>query len=220
VTGLRVPPGRAGRVWLVRRVASAERAVDLLDRRLRILNAEQQRLDLLCRRTRVRWEEAATGADRWVLRAALLGGERELRLAAPPDPAAVALSWASVMGVTYPVAARLDLPPRRERPAGTAALERADAAVRAALAAAAEHAVADGARREVAREVLVTRQRLRAISERWLPRLTGALAALSQRLEEDERAESVRLRWAGAGLARPGADPARAGGGDRGGSGP
>ena len=198
---LRVPPGRAGRMWLVRRVHTAERGVDLLDRRLRILHAEQQRLGLLCQRTGARFAAASREADRWLLRAALLGGERELRLATPARPAAVEVDWAAVMGVRYPVRARLDLPERAARPPGTAALVTADAAVRVALAAAAAHAVADAARHEVDREVLVTRHRLRAIADRWLPRLTTALDELSQRLEEDERAETVRLRWAGAGPA-------------------
>jgi vacuolar-type H+-ATPase subunit D/Vma8 len=43
-----------------------------------------------------------------------------------------------------------------------------------------------------------TRLRLRALADRWLPRLEGALALLVQRLEEAERAETVRTRWAAA----------------------
>lgn len=46
-----VPPGRAGRLWLRRRLAAAERAVELLERKLRILRAEQDRLALLAQRT-------------------------------------------------------------------------------------------------------------------------------------------------------------------------
>ncbi|HSO55578.1 MAG TPA: V-type ATPase, D subunit, partial [Actinomycetes bacterium] len=46
-----VPPGRAGRLWLRGRLATAERGLDLLDRKLRILRREQERLRLLERRT-------------------------------------------------------------------------------------------------------------------------------------------------------------------------
>ena len=37
----RVPPGRAGRLWLQHRLAVAQRGADLLDQKLRILRSEQ-----------------------------------------------------------------------------------------------------------------------------------------------------------------------------------
>ena len=76
----RVPPGRAGRLWLRGRLATAERGLDLLDRKLRILRREQERLRLLERRTGEELRRRCGDADRWLLRAALLGGQRGLRL--------------------------------------------------------------------------------------------------------------------------------------------
>ena len=38
--GFTVPPGRAGRLWLTRRLQVARRGADLLNRKLQILQAE------------------------------------------------------------------------------------------------------------------------------------------------------------------------------------
>ena len=76
-----LPPGRAGRMWLARRLAVAERGADLLEHKLRILVAEEQSFALLAERTQAEWEAAVRELDRWMLRAALLSGERGLRLA-------------------------------------------------------------------------------------------------------------------------------------------
>ncbi len=48
----------------------------------------------------------------------------------------------------------------------------------------------------VAAEVVTTRGRLRAIEDRWVPELEAGLHALDAALDELERAEGVRLRWA------------------------
>jgi len=50
----RVPPGRAGRLWLLGRVASARRSVELLDRKRKLLQREDARLTELCEQTRMR----------------------------------------------------------------------------------------------------------------------------------------------------------------------
>jgi len=128
----------------------------------------------------------------------MLGGHRELRLAALTEPASVTVTWAGVMGVRYPAEAACDVPEvsDADRGPGTTALVEAAAAYRAAVQAAAAHAVAAAACRTVDAEVTATRRRLRAIADRWVPRLETALRELSGRLEETERAESVRLRWA------------------------
>jgi V/A-type H+-transporting ATPase subunit D len=81
-----LPPGRAGRRWLAERLAAAHRAADLLDRKLRILRAEQDRYAELGRRAEGEWTGRCREADRWLLRAALVTGERELRLATPVPP--------------------------------------------------------------------------------------------------------------------------------------
>jgi V/A-type H+-transporting ATPase subunit D len=79
--------------------------------------------------------------------------------------------------------------------AATAALPVARAAYRRAVEAAVAHAAAAGAARVVAAEVVTTRGRLRAIEDRWVPRLEAALAGLETTLLEAESADNVRLRW-------------------------
>jgi V/A-type H+-transporting ATPase subunit D len=77
----------------------------------------------------------------------------------------------------------------------TAARPVAGDAYRRALRAAVAHAAAEGALRVVAAEVATTRGRLRAIEDRWVPRLRDALAALEASLQEEEAGDGVRLRW-------------------------
>ena len=45
-------------------------------------------------------------------------------------------------------------------------------------------------------DTLATRYRLRAIEDRWIPRLEQALAKVSLALEEQELADAARLRLA------------------------
>jgi V/A-type H+-transporting ATPase subunit D len=196
---LRAPTGRAGRLWLRGRLRVAERGVDLLDRKLRILRREQERLALLVQRTGEDWERACREAETWLLRAALLGGQRALRLAADGPPADVTVAWRDTMGIRYPVEAAY-VPPEQAAPtlAGTAALAGAAAAHRAALAAAVRHAAATAAASTVDAEVTATRQRLRAIEDRWIPRLHAALTEVELALDELEHADGVRLRRAAA----------------------
>lgn len=198
VSELRAPPGRAGRLWLLRRLATARLAADLLDRKLRILHGEQDRLRALARDTGAAWRAAWRAADVWGARVALLGGRRELRLAAAPSPSEVAVEWTVVMGLRYPAKAtcRPATSPAGARGPGTAATVEAAAAYRKALDAAMAHAAAANAYRAVSAEVAATRRRRRALTQRWIPRLENALRDLAQRLEETESAEGVRTRWA------------------------
>ena len=210
---LRVPPGRAGRLWLRRRLDVARRGAELLDHKLRILHAERQRLALLVERTGAAWAAASLDADKWLLRACLQGGQRGVRLAATAAPLDMDVTWTRSMGVRYPAEATFAAarPDPGEAPAGNAALVTAREAHRAAVDAAVRHAVAEGAARVVAAEEAATRRRLRAIEERWVPRLEEALAGVELALEEREHAEGVRLRWAaGLGGARPGERTERA----------
>jgi V/A-type H+-transporting ATPase subunit D len=197
MTAVRHPPGRGGRIWLRRRLSTARRGADLLDRKLRILRREEQRFTVLAERTRVDWEQACAEAERWMLRAAVVGGQRGVRPDPGTAPAGVDLTWATVMGVRYPSRATVRMPD--EAPASpvaaTAALPIARAAYRGALEAAVAHAAAAGAARVVSAEVRTTRGRLRAIEERWVPRLEAALAGLETTLQEAESADNVRLRW-------------------------
>jgi V/A-type H+-transporting ATPase subunit D len=197
----RVPPGRAGRLWLQRRLRTGRLAADLLDRKLRILRTEQERYARLAEQTGAQWRDSCREADRWGLRGALVGGRRELRLGAAVPPAEVSVEWANVMGIRYPAGATCLVPDpvAGTRGPGTAALVEAGAAYRTALRAAAAHAAVEAAHRAIAAEVIQTRRRLRAITDRWLPELDAALRERVAQLEENERAETARLRWAAGG---------------------
>ncbi len=194
----RVPPGRAGRLWLRRRLDTARRGVDLLDRKLRILHGERERFQLLLGHTGAAWRDRCEQAERWLLRAAVLGGERELRLATRTAPAEVSIEWSTVMGVVYPARMTCTIPatsPAARQP-GNAALAEAEAAYRLALEAAVRHAATETALRIVDAEVVDVRRRLHAIADRWVPSLETAVRDVTQQLEERERSESVRRRWA------------------------
>jgi V/A-type H+-transporting ATPase subunit D len=192
-----VPPGRAGRIWLRGRLATARRAADLLDRKLRVLRAEQETARQRERDAEAHWTRSYRDADRWLLRAVLLGGERQLRLDASAQPAQLNLRWVSTMGAVHPV--EVDCRPARwpdDAIPDTAALVEAAAAYRDAVCAAAAHAAAVATRAALDREASLTRRRLRAVSDRRIPALERALRERSTGLAESERAELVRLRWA------------------------
>jgi V/A-type H+/Na+-transporting ATPase subunit D len=192
--GFTVPPGRAGRLWLQRRLRVAERSAELLDRKLRILRlALDARRDAAARAT-ADWDRCHAEAQRWLLRAALLGGERAIRVASDVRHADVTVDYGSVMGIRYPSGASCVFP----EPATWDGLVLADArqAHRAALQAAAQHAAADEALRLVEAETLATQHRLRAIKDRWIPRLQQALAEVTLAIEEQEIADAARLRLA------------------------
>ncbi|HZC41670.1 MAG TPA: V-type ATP synthase subunit D [Streptosporangiaceae bacterium] len=191
---LAVPPGRAGRLWLVRRIAVASRAADVLDRKLRILTAELDRLRGEAERTSQEWDSRCRQAEQWLLRAVLLGGERAVELAPATAEAELTISYAVTMGVRHPAGARCVT----GRPAGWEgpAVAQARQAHQAALTAAAQHAAARAALAAVERETSITRYRLRAVRDRWIPRLRDALAQADFSLEELERADAARLRRA------------------------
>jgi V/A-type H+-transporting ATPase subunit D len=183
-------------LWLRDRLRTGRLAADLLDGKVRILRVEQRRFHLAAERTLAAWCAAWQRAEEAGLRAAMMGGRREMRLYAPP-PADVTVTWASVMGLRYPVGATCAFPSTSdaERCPGTTALVEALPAYRTAVTAAVAHAAADAACRAIDAEVADTARRLRAINDRWLPALEEQLRELSQRLEEIERAETARLRW-------------------------
>jgi V/A-type H+/Na+-transporting ATPase subunit D len=193
----RPPPGRAGRVWLAERLQLAHRAAELLEHKQQLLRREQRRFGELAGRTRRQWETLAAEADTWNARALIAGGRDELsRVASAVGPAHARLEWASEAGVTYPSTVATDFP---EPPsmAGSAALPLAAVACRRALDAAVHHAAATTALARVETELVATVRRLRAIRDRWLPQLEEQLRELDLRLDENEREETTRLRWAG-----------------------
>ena len=193
---LAVPPGRAGRIWLVRRLETARRGADLLDRKLRILQSELAALQAAAAETAAQWDRCQAEARTWLLRAALLGGERAVRLAGDGQVADVRVSYETTMGIRYPSTAACTVPPTLTW--DSPVLARARQAHCAALAAAARHAAATASVRMVDEEVRVTRYRLRAIQDRWIPGLEQALADVTFAIEELERADAARLRLASA----------------------
>jgi len=198
------PPGRAGLPWLVRRQSVATRGSDLLERKLRILLAEEQDYALRAARTKDEWEQAVVELETWMLRSALLSGERGVRMATDGADAVIEIDWRLTMGVRYPAAATCEVPttPGGFLPDNTA-LHHASTAAQVAVHAGVEHAVATTALAAITAEIASTRRQLRALQRRWLPRLDEARAHLLIQLDELEHDEHVRLRWA--------ADPTRAG---------
>lgn len=193
-----LPPGRAGRVWLDRRLEVAERGTGLLETKLRILAAEQQRFELLAARTQREFEVRVVDAELWMSRARVLSGRRGIRFASPVSVASVEVIWQSTMGVRFPSGARTVRAERRPDAAApdSSPLAVAAEAYAAALRAAADHAAALAAVEAVRAEVRGTRRRLRALERRWTPRLRQARRSLADSLEESEREDGVRLRWA------------------------
>jgi V/A-type H+-transporting ATPase subunit D len=196
---LHVPPGRAGQLWLAHRQEVALRAVDLLDQKLRILRSERLRRSLVEERTRAAWEAAARDADTWQLRLGQLGGQRALRLGRR-DPVDVEVRWEQVVGVRYPAFAVVREPSHgsagADEPAGSAVLIETRRRMVVAVAAAAQHAAALAALRTLESQEAATRRRLRSIRTRYLPLLQATLRGVEVSLEEDERSDLLRLRWA------------------------
>jgi vacuolar-type H+-ATPase subunit D/Vma8 len=86
---------------------------------------------------------------------------------------------------------------------GSSALSFAADAHRRALAAAVQHAAISRAVAMLAAELTHTRTRQRAIDNRWIPQLENALRILEMQLDELDREENVRVRWAANMIQRP-----------------
>ena len=190
------PPGRAGVTWLLRRRQVAERGSDLLERKLRILLAEEQDYALRVGRTRQRWEQACADLELWLLRSAIVSGERGLRLATDGAPATIEIEWRLTMGVRYPAQAVGGMSATGGFAPDNSALHYATSAAQDALDAGIEHAAASAALAAITAEIAATRRQLRALQRMWLPRLETALAHVSVQLYDIEHDEHVRLRWA------------------------
>ncbi|MFD8307525.1 V-type ATP synthase subunit D [Streptomyces sp. NPDC059690] len=198
VKDLRTPPGRAGRMRLRHSLDVARRGADLLDQKLRILRARHETLLAAEETARDAWHERLREAETWLRRGLLLGGDEALEAPAPVHPAEIHIVRTSTMGVRHPEKAICALPQREPdtpAPANTA-LVHAESAYAEAVRAAADHAVARAAAREVGAEVLRTRQRVRALQRHWIPRLEDALARADTALEQSEHEDAVRRRWA------------------------
>lgn len=195
---IRYPTGRAGRPWLVHRLEVARRGAELLGEKQRALLGERSRIEPLLVQARSEWELRAREAERWLTRAAMLGGGRALDLlpAPPAAPAQVTVSWRTILGVRSPADAQLQLPSERDLvPAGASgALYCAAAAHRRALEAAVRVGVLESAFERVQKDLRATTSRRVAIERRWIPAHERALAELELGLDEIEREDSARVR--------------------------
>jgi V/A-type H+/Na+-transporting ATPase subunit D len=196
---LRIPPGRAGRVWLVRRLDIARRGAELLDRKRQALLREQARIRSEAAEARHAWEKAAAQVTLWAARASMLDGAGRLELLAryAQEPASLQVSQSNLMGARIPSVEGIAVPD----PPPLSALGGSSAAVLLARAcgeatrAAARHAVAQRAEEEVSAELGRAARRLRAVQERWIPQHEQALARLDLALDESQREQAARVRW-------------------------
>lgn len=197
---LRIPPGRAGRLWLRKRLAAARKAAELLDHKRRELEVEFERISRIAERRRGAWEAAVRDAEVWLGRIDATGGERALRLAGTLEGAAaeVKLEWQQVMGVRYPTDYEVrfpDQPPIGSLDGG-AALVPAFGAYRRCVEEAVAHATASAALGRIREELQRTVRRARALELRVIPAHEDALRKLELALDERDREDSVKARWA------------------------
>ena len=197
---LRAPPGRAGRLWLVRRLEIARRGVEVLDQKRQTLLREQQRLSEDVARSTRAWELKAREAVEWNDRAFAIAGERRLRLAARHGSGRceVAVEWRNALGTLFPAGAavRFGLAPDFVALGGGSAIALSARAHADAAVAAADYAAARAAHEAIAAELTATTRRQRAIERRWIPEHEAALHLLELALDEREREDIARVRWA------------------------
>ena len=187
--------GRAARAEVERRLETARRGAELLDRKQKILRIAIGNRAARAQESRRRWEEAARAALPWLGRTLALDGLGRVHTAVPVTFAQARIEWGGSMGISFPEGATVSLP--AEPPsAGSSALAFAAARHREALAAAVVHAADARALLLITRELADTRTRQRAVENRWIPRLEDELARILRSLAEQELEESLRLRWA------------------------
>ena len=210
--GLACHPGERDGSGCTRRLETARRGAGLLDRKLRILQGELDPARGSAAQAAARWESCQADADRWLLRASLLSGQRAIRLAGDPPARGRDRQLCHHDGdplsgpgrVRHPGRCDLGRPGPGRGPAGASRRARGGCPARGRRA----------ALRIMEAETAVTRYRLRAVRDRWIPRLEQALAEVTFEIEELERADAARLRLAtsaltgaAAGRAHPGRGP-------------
>jgi vacuolar-type H+-ATPase subunit D/Vma8 len=184
-------------LWLERRLGTAQHAGELLKEKVAILNREEHRLAQKVAEAAGAWQQLCAESETWTLRAAALSGRRALRIASGGATAQAEIAMGSTMGIEHPVSGVVHVERQLELPVpGSAAVTQASTAAHAAVQAALSAAVATAALRAVRTELAATRRTLRAVEQRWIPRLSLALAQVRLELEELEHAEGVRHRWA------------------------
>ena len=194
-----LPAGRMARLWLRSRLGVASRAVNVLEQKIHALTREQRRLRHHAEEAERSWNDALREADRWLVRAAVIGGDPQIGLArSQVEGAADAqIRWRSLMGVTYPAEVSLVTPDTRAlgSVAHSAALPFAAKAYARAVRLALDHSAAARALHLLESELRLTRRRLRGLENRWVPLLTRTLLEVELRLAEEEREEMVRSKW-------------------------
>lgn len=198
MTALRVPPGRAGRQRLRRRLAAADRGADLLERKLHSLLDEQRERRQAAEASTRSWIEAAAEADRWLTRALAASGYDGLRQCLPAGTADVSIREKLSTGVRFPAYASCALPATghaANAPApDSAALVCAQAAYEDAVRAAVRAAVDQAAARIIDAAVVATRRQVRILRRHWIPALREALLRLDSALEQSDFEDGVRRR--------------------------
>jgi V/A-type H+-transporting ATPase subunit D len=197
---IRVPPGRAGQVWLRRRLATAQHGIDILSRKQRLLSDERDRRQPEAAVARAAWIEACSEAERWCSRSLRVGHRNQVALvsAQVEAPATMTVDWRNVMAVAIPGKATCEFPDfsRASASGGSSATDRAVVALADAVSKAAEHASIQRALTNIDAELLQTRRRLRLLERRRVPQLEEALRASRERFAQSEREDILRLRWA------------------------
>ena len=203
---LRIPPGRAGRIWLVRRLDVARRGAELLDRKRQVLLRELARVRTEAADAERAWHDAAAQVALWSARAAILDGPGRLELLARhvQQPASLELSWTNLMGARLPSVERIDLPdpPPLSALGGSSATVLLARACADATRAAVRYVALQRAEAELSAELRRAARRLRALQNRWIPQHEAALASLDLALDESQREQSARARWVLRGLRR------------------
>ncbi len=196
---LRIPPGRAGRTWLLARLDVAHRGAELLDRKRQVLLAEQARVRAQVERARCDWDEASAQVATWTARAGIVDGAIRLELLArhARQRASLELSWRNLMGARVPTAQDIDIPelPPVSALGGSSAAVLLARACSEAASAGARYAAAQRAEAELSAELGRAARRLRALRDRWIPQHERALAALDLALDEAQREQAIRVRW-------------------------
>lgn len=198
---MRVPPGRAGRLWLIEHRALAERAVDVLRRKQRLLREERERRYAPLAELREEWRRSCAAAEGTMRRALERAGRHRLAVMdATARGAAVDVSWGAIFGVPVPVAARAVVPAQNLLEAaalgGSAAFDENARAARAAVETAARLALAEEGLRALDRALAETSRHVRLLSRHRLPELDAALRECQERLDEGERQDLIQVRWA------------------------
>lgn len=196
---IRVPPGRAGRLWLMRRLEVGRRGAEVLDQKRGTLLRERLRLAGQLAEAEAEWERAAAAAAAWNARACAAAGPRALRLAAlrRDGTARITVTRRNLLGVVVPESATVEGGgPAEDASSGGAAVRLAAEAHAEALSAAAAVAALRAAHEAIEAELARTVRRLRAIEHRWLPAHEAELHRLELAIEESELADIVGARWA------------------------